>query len=387
MVTRKDMEALEAKTLAPYATRSGESRGRKHPEEEHPFRTAFQRDRDRIIHSRAFRRLEYKTQVFVYHEGDHYRTRLTHTLEAVSLARVIARALRLNEDLAEAIALAHDLGHPPFGHSGETVLDRLMGDHGGFEHNLQGLRVVELLEDRYPDFPGLNLTWETREGILKHNAPSDTPGAQGLHPELEPDLSSSLEARIADLSDEIAYNNHDIDDGLTSDLLHPEDLQEVDLWRETFHSVRREHPDSAMRVLKHQTIRGIINRFVTDVIDHTEMRLRELGIASLEDVRTCREPLVCFSPEMEEKKKHLKDFLFRQMYRNYRVVRMEDKTDRLLTDLFGAYLGRQEQLPPRIYEKCRAGIPERVICDYIAGMTDRFAQDEHRKLFDPHARV
>ncbi|MFQ5914007.1 MAG: deoxyguanosinetriphosphate triphosphohydrolase [Nitrospinota bacterium] len=387
MLTREEMEVREGRNLAPYAVRSVGSRGRKHPEQEHPFRTAFQRDRDRIVHSRAFRRLEYKTQVFVYHEGDHYRTRLTHTLEAVSLARVIARALRLNEDLAEAIALAHDLGHPPFGHSGESVLNRLMGDHGGFEHNLQGLRVVEILEDRYPEFPGLNLTWETREGILKHNVEYDSPQVRALYPELEPDASPSLEARIADVADEIAYNNHDIDDGLTSELLSPDDLEEVDLWRETFRRIRRKFPDSPMRVLKHQTIRGIINQLVTDLIANTTERIREAGIQRLEDVRACREPLVGYSPAMEDKNRQLKDFLFRRMYRNYRVVRMEDKTNRILTDLFQAYLNRQEQLPPRIYKKCQTEVPERVICDYVAGMTDRFAQDEHRKLFDPHARV
>ncbi|MBI2880601.1 MAG: deoxyguanosinetriphosphate triphosphohydrolase [Candidatus Tectomicrobia bacterium] len=387
MLTREEMEAWEAKSLAPYAVRSGGSRGRRHPEPEHPFRTAFQRDRDRIIHSRAFRRLEYKTQVFVYHEGDHYRTRLTHTLEAVSMARVIARALRLNEDLAEAIALAHDLGHPPFGHSGEAVLNRLMRDHGGFEHNLQGLRVVDLLEDRYPEFPGLNLTWETREGILKHNTDYDSPRWRDLYAELEPDLAPSLEARIADLADEIAYNNHDIDDGLTSGLLRPEDLEEVDLWREHFLRVRERFPGASLRVVKHQTIRAIINHLVTDVIESAAKRLCALGVHTLEDVRACKEPLVSYSPETREKNQQLKEFLFRRMYRNYRVIRMEDKTNRILTDLFQAYLNRQEQLPPRIYEKCKADLPERVICDYVAGMTDRFAQDEHRKLFDPHARV
>ncbi len=387
MLTREEMEAREEENLAPYAVRSGSSRGRKYPEEEHSFRAAFQRDRDRIVHSRAFRRLEYKTQVFVYHEGDHYRTRLTHTLEAASLARVVARALRLNEDLAEAIALAHDLGHPPFGHSGESVLDRLMGDHGGFEHNLQGLRVVELLEDRYPEFQGLNLTWETREGIMKHNTDFNSPKVREVYPELEPGLAPSLEARIADLSDEIAYNNHDIDDGLTSELLSLDDLEEVDLWRENFGRIRQSFPDSRMRILKHQTIRGIINQLVTDVIGNTEKRIQEMEIQSLADVQACGEPLVCYSPAMEEKNRQLKDFLFRRMYRNYRVIRMEDKTDRILTDLFGAYLNRQEQLPPRIYEKCKTEVPERVVCDYVAGMTDRFAQDEHRKLFDPHARV
>ncbi|MFQ5691528.1 MAG: deoxyguanosinetriphosphate triphosphohydrolase [Nitrospinota bacterium] len=387
MLTREEMEVLEEEKLAPYAVRSGRSRGRKYPEAEHLFRTAFQRDRDRIVHSRAFRRLEYKTQVFVYHEGDHYRTRLTHTLETVSLARVIARALRLNEDLTEAITLAHDLGHPPFGHSGEAVLDRLMRDHGGFEHNLQGLRVVEILENRYPEFPGLNLTWETREGIMKHNTPYDNPLARERYPELEPGLAPSLEARIADVSDEIAYNNHDIDDGLASELLAPDDLEEVDLWRGHFRRVREEFSGATERVWKHQTIRRIINDLVSDLIVSTERSIREMGIESLEDVQACREPLVGYSPEMEERNKQLKAFLFRRMYRNYRVVRMEDKTNRILTDLFQAYLNRQEQLPPRVYEKCRAGVPERVICDYVAGMTDRFAQDEHRKLFDPHARV
>ena len=387
MLSREEMESREAEHLARYAVHSGRTRGRTYAEEEHPFRTAFQRDRDRIVHSRAFRRLEYKTQVFVYHEGDHYRTRLTHTLEAASVARAVSRALRLNEDLAEAIALAHDLGHPPFGHSGETVLDRLMGDHGGFEHNLQGLRVVEKLEDRYPDFPGLNLTWETREGIMKHNTPYDNPRVRERYQDLEPDLAPSLEARIANLSDEIAYNNHDIDDGLSSELLHLEDLADVDLWRENFDRVREQSPKSSMRVLKHQTIRSIINVLVTDVVDDTERRIGGLGIETLKDVRGCREEVVCYSPEVAEKSKQLKEFLYRRMYRNHRVVRMEDKTERILTDLFHAYLNRQELLPTHIYQKCKTEMPERVVCDYIAGMTDRFAQDEHRKLFDPHARV
>ncbi len=387
MLIREEMESRELEYLIRYAVQSGKTRGRVHAEEEHPFRTAFQRDRDRIVHSRAFRRLEYKTQVFVYHEGDHYRTRLTHTLEAASLARAISRALRLNEDLAESIALAHDLGHPPFGHSGEAVLNRLMKDHGGFEHNLQGLRVVEKLEDRYPNFLGLNLTWETREGIMKHNTPNENPQIREKYQDLEPGWAPSLEARIADLSDEIAYNNHDIDDGLSSELLNIEDLADLDIWQENLKWTCKKSPTASMRVLEHQTIRSIINLLVTDVIEYTEKRIDQLGIETLEDVRSCPEEIVCYSPAVAEKSKQLKDFLYRRMYRNYRVIRMEDKTDRILTDLFQAYLNRQEQLPDHIYQKCKTQNPERVICDYIAGMTDRFAQDEHRKLFDPHAQV
>ncbi len=388
-MTREEMEDQEIRHLAPYAIRSRDSRGRKHSEAEHPFRTAFQRDRDRIVHSRAFRRLEYKTQVFVYHEGDHFRTRLTHTLETASMARTIARALRLNEDLAEAIALAHDLGHPPFGHSGEAVLNRLMEGHGGFEHNRQGLRLVEILEDRYPGFKGLNLTRETLEGIGKHTREFDRPGPEEVHPDLKPGPSPPLEAQVADLCDEIAYNNHDIDDGLSSNMLEPKHLMTIDLWRAHYEAAVSECPSAEFRVHKHQTIRRVINEQVGDVINTTEERLGALRVQNPDEVRAHPDRIVRFSEAVAEKNAALKAYLFRHMYRHHRVIRMENKADRILTDVFQAYLKRPEQLPPRVFEKIQTGSEgaERVICDYVAGMTDRFAQDEHQKLFDPHARV
>ncbi|MDP2689594.1 MAG: deoxyguanosinetriphosphate triphosphohydrolase, partial [Deltaproteobacteria bacterium] len=273
---------MEAQRLAPYASRSAETRGRRHPEAEHPFRTPFQRDRDRVIHCNAFRRLEYKTQVFVYHEGDHYRTRLTHTIEVAQISRTIARALGLNEDLAEAIALAHDLGHPPFGHTGEDELDKLMKDTGGFEHNAQSLRIVEELERKYPGFNGLNLTWEVREGIVKHNSEHDRPG---LNDEYETGKSACLEAQIVDIADEIAYNNHDIDDGISSEMLEPEALSAVALWRENFGEVKRQHPAADFKILKSQTVIRVINAQVTDLVETVLKTIEEKAIGSPGDVR------------------------------------------------------------------------------------------------------
>src|SRR5438876_1430099 len=274
---RAEFEAREAEVLAPYAMRSRDSRGRRHPEPEHPYRMAFQRDRDRIIHCSAFRRLEYKTQVFVNHEGDYYRTRLTHTMEAAQVTRGLARALSLNEDLAEAIALVHDLGHPPFGHAGERTLDRLMAPHGGFEHNAQSLRIVDVLEERYPTFKGLNLTWEVREGIVKHSPPYDKPLAR----DFEPGKAPCLEAQIVDYADEIAYNSHDIDDGLKSGLLTPEQLHAVPLWRETFGRMRREFPHAGFRIWRYQVQRTLIDEFVSDLIATVEARLREFSLDSV----------------------------------------------------------------------------------------------------------
>jgi dGTPase len=381
---RQTFEDLEDATLAPYAMRSRTSRGRVHAEPEHRFRLAFQRDRDRIIHSTAFRRLEYKTQVFVNHEGDYYRTRLTHTMETAQISRTIARALRLNEDLAETVALAHDLGHTPFGHAGEHVLNALMAAHGGFEHNRQCLRIVELLEERYPNFPGLNLSWEVREGIAKHSPPYDRPTAQRFDPGQAP----CLEAQIVDYADEIAYNSHDIDDGLKSGLLTADQLQEVTLWRETFGRVTRQFPRAGFRIWRYQVQRALIDDFVMDLIATVTTRLRDLGLDRVEAVRAHAQPIATFGPAMEAKRLELKAFLMENLYRHYRVMRMAVKAQKVMADLFHAYMSEPAQLPPHIAARWKAGEAQaRVIADYIAGMTDRFALDEHKKLFDPNERV
>lgn len=384
-MTRADLLEFEDRFLAPYATRSTASRGREYEEEEHAFRLPFQRDRDRIIHSTAFRRLEYKTQVFVNHEGDYYRTRLTHTMEAAQIARTVAQALRLNQDLAEAIALAHDLGHTPFGHAGERVLHRLMEPYGGFEHNAQSLRIVEVLEERYPQFRGLNLTWEVREGIVKHSPPYD----KDLARRFDPGAAPSLEAQIVDYADEIAYNTHDIDDGLKSGLLEAQQLEQVRLWRETFGAIRQQWPTAGFRIWRYQVQRRLIDLFVTDLVEHTRRTLARERIDSPEAVRSYGKPLVGFSEEVEEKRRELKQFLFDHLYRHYRVTRMMAKAQRVMEELFHAYRSEPGLLPPHVLARCtREGETlERVVCDYIAGMTDRFAVEEHRKLFDPAERV
>lgn len=357
--------------------------GREYPQEEHPYRSRFQRDRDRIVHSKAFRRLEYKTQVFVNHEGDHYRTRLTHSLEVAQISRGIARMLRLNEDLAEAVCLAHDLGHPPFGHSGQDVMNELMKDRGGFEHNRQSLRIVTVLEDRYPQFPGLNLSFEVLEGISKHFTDYDLPDGRGFHREGQ----ASLEAQIANLSDEIAYNNHDLDDGLRSGMISLEQLQKVEIWQELYEKVDAELPQIRLKVKVHETVRRLINRLVTDLVEQTMRNIEAGAVHSLEDVRKAPHSLVGFSEELRPKNAELKKFLFKNLYRHYRVERMADKAERILRDLFRAYTNNPKILPPWIFERAGREDPLRAICDYIAGMTDRFALEEHRKLFDPHARV
>jgi len=381
---REEFEALEDAALAPYAMRSRNSRGRAHPESEHRLRLAFQRDRDRIIHSTAFRRLEYKTQVFVNHEGDYYRTRLTHTMEAAQIARTVAQAVRVNQDLAEAVALAHDLGHTPFGHAGERVLHQLMAEHGGFEHNAQSLRIVDVLEERYPTFTGLNLTWEVREGMVKHSLPYDKPLAR----DFEPGKAPCLEAQIVDYADEIAYNSHDIDDGLKSGLLTPEQLQDVTLWRETYGRVRAEHPAAGFRIWRYQVQSALIDLFASDLIETIDRRVRTLRLDSVDAVRAHGKPLATFSDAMETKRLELKAFLMENLYRHYRVVRMAVKAQKVMADLFQAYMSEPAQLPPHIAARWTAGESRpRVIADYIAGMTDRFALDEHKKLFDPHERV
>jgi dGTPase len=383
MLGREDLERREQEILAPYAVKSAHSGGREYPEVEPPFRLAFQRDRDRIVHSTAFRRLEYKTQVFVNHEGDHFRTRLTHTLEVSQIARTIARSLQLNEDLTEAIALAHDLGHPPFGHAGERAMNEMMQPYGGFEHNQQSLRIVEVLEDRYPEFPGLNLTWETRDGLKKHQ-PRFLPFIVNS-PAVA--VAPSLEAQITDYADEIAYNNHDIDDGLTSQMIEIESLREVPLWEEHFLAIQCRSRQAPRKIQWRQTVRAIINSLVLDLCAETLRRLASSSLTTPEDVRHVPQPLVGFSQAMEHKNAELKLFLLEHLYRHYRVIRMAEKARRIIHDLFKVYVDTPRQMPPSFATRIAAEGTPRVICDYIAGMTDRFALEEHRKLFDPHARV
>ena len=381
LVDRAVLEAREDQLLAPYGMRSARSRGRRHPEPEDPLRTCYQRDRDRIIHSSSFRRLEYKTQVFVNHEGDNYRTRLTHSLEGAQIGRSVARALGLNEELTECLVLGHDLGHTPFGHSGERAMDELMKDHGGFEHNQQTLRILELLEERYPGFPGLNLTWEVREGVIKHQQDSDARAPA----EYAPGQAPTLEAQLVDFVDEIAYNNHDIDDGLASGMFTPENIRAVGLFREAHDEVLAEGIDE--RIMRHQVVRRIINRCIRDLLETTRRQLEAARISSVEDVRGAGRRLVGYSDDMAARVRELKEFLFRNMYRHYRVVRMGDKAGRIVRDLFESFVGEPLQLPPHYYERVEREGAHRVVCDYIAGMTDRFALDEHRKLFDPLVRV
>ncbi len=383
MLDRRYFETEEERRLSSYATLSSASRGRRHSEQEHAFRTAFQRDRDRIIHSTAFRRLEYKTQVFVNHEGDHYRTRLTHSLEAAQIARTIARALRLNEDVTEAVTLAHDLGHTPFGHSGEQAMNEIMRDHGGFEHNLQALRIVDFLEHRYLDFSGLNLTHEVREGIVKHSSRSRDTFPKEFQDGGEP----VLEAQLVDLADEVAYTNHDLEDGLSSQILTLDTLKQVRLWRRHFEPVR--YPDSGecTRLSIRKAVRDIINTLATDMIQQTLANLTQSGVRGLEDIRRQGNRLAAFSPSVEAEKRELKEFLFSHFYRDPRMIRMAEKACRVVQDLFRAYTSNPLQLPPHVEQRITAEGSERVACDYIAGMTDRFALDEHRKICDPHQRM
>lgn len=380
---RIEREIKEKGELSNLGALNSLSKGRQYPEEEHEYRLAFERDRDRIIHCSAFRRMEYKTQVFFYHEGDYFRTRLTHSLEVAQISRSVALALDLNETLAEAVALAHDLGHTPFGHAGERVMDNLMADDGGFEHNLQTLRVVDYLEDRYPNFPGLNLTWEVREGIGKHSTDYDQPEISVFG-----DNQPTLEAQIVELADEIAYNNHDLDDGLTSGMLDQEELWNVTLWRTVTESIKSQMPDVSRTMLKHEGIRRIINMQVSDLIVNIGRKIEAMGISNREDLFLAPERVAAFSPEMEEMNRELKNFLLENLYEHYRVTRMAEKAQRILTDLFNAYFEKPKQLPPTTYRKIENnGSVKRVICDYMAGMTDKFALEEYKKLFDPHEKV
>jgi dGTPase len=380
--TRQDLEQIEENTLTPYALRSNQSRGRAYPEDEPGYRTVYQRDRDRILHTTAFRRLEYKTQVFVNYEGDYYRTRLTHTLEVCQIGQTIARALGLNQDLVEVIALAHDLGHPAFGHAGEQTLAGLMAEHGGFNHNTQSLRIVEKLERRYPDFPGLNLCWEVREGMIKHETVYDRSDATGYDPELRP----PLEAQVVNAADEAAYTAHDLDDGLRSGMIGPAGLAGIALWEEMVRSTGvdvRTWDEMARR----RVIRRLIGTEVTDILEATERRIQEAGVTSLDDVRRQPGMLVGHSPEMAEKNGALKDFLYQNLYRHWRVVRMATKARLVIERLFAAYVAQPEILPPDVQARIAEEGLQRAVCDHIAGMTDRYALGEYGKLFDPLEKV
>ncbi len=370
MSVRSYLEEKENQSLAPYAMRSSESQGRQFKEPEHDLRTVFQRDRDRVIHSSAFRRLEYKTQVFVNHEGDHYRTRLTHTLEVSQIAKTLSRALRLNEDLTEAIALAHDLGHGPFGHAGEDALYELMRDHGGFEHNKQSLRVVEVLEDSYPDFHGLNLTYEVRLGLQKHE-----------------DECYFLEANLSDLCDEIAYDCHDLDDGLRSGLILPGQCENVSIWNESLKETFKIYPDISQSHRNRLVIRMLMNRMVGDLLEQTQKNIENFKIKSLEDLKKVSEPVAAFSKGFNVLKNELQDFLKKDLYQHYRVVRMTNKGKRLLAEIFRVYEECPGQLPDFVRRRSENEGLHRAICDYLSGMTDRFALEEYSKLFQPFERV
>jgi dGTPase len=380
--------------LAPYAAREATSRGRRYPEPPPQHRSEYQRDRDRIVHSAAFRRLVYKTQVFVNHEGDLYRTRLTHSLEVAQIARTVARALRLNEDLAEAICLAHDLGHTPFGHAGQDALNDCMADYDGFEHNLQSLRVVDELEERYAAFNGLNLTFECREGILKHCSVRNAQRLGDVGERFINRHQPGLEAQLANFADEIAYNNHDIDDGIRAGLIAVEELLEIPLFAQHHAAVVGRHPGLAGRRLVYEVLRAMINHMVIDLIETSAARLAAAGVASIAEVRTRPAYLMGFSDPLQEKNQQLKKFLRERVYRHYKVQRMTSKARRVIRELFTAFLDDPALMP----DEHRATGPRReslqgptgrarAVADYIAGMTDRYAILEHQRLFDPSERT
>ena len=376
-ITRQQLEEFEDQSLAPYGMRSRDTKGRAYLDNEPDYRTSFQRDRDRILHTTAFRRLEYKTQVFINYEGDYFRTRLTHTLEVAQIGRTLARALGGNEDLVESICLAHDLGHSPFGHSGEVALARLMKDFGGFDHNKQSFRIVTELEQRYPEFPGLNLTWEVREGMVKHESEYDVSDAKDFNPELR----GNLETQIANVADELAYTTHDLDDGLRSNMITPQMLEGIAIWQILSETFNWRGPVLS-EMDRHRMIRQMVGIMVTDMVEATDKRLKESKAKSALDIQKLNHNVVGYSEEMQRRNRELKDFLYKNMYRHYRVVRMQVKAERLISDLFNAYRTEPLMLP----KTAQAGIEqyglERAICDYIAGMTDRYAIEEHEKLFD-----
>lgn len=385
MQTRELLEAREDQWLAPYAMRSSRSRGRVVAEEEHAYRTAYQRDRDRIIHTTPFRRLEYKTQVFVYSEGDHYRNRLTHSIEVAQIGRTLARTLACNEDLTEAICLAHDLGHPPFGHVGEETLNELMKEHGGFDHQRHTYRILTELEQRYPEFSGLNLTYEVREGVVKHDTDYDIVDAEDYHPEER----GTLECQLANLADEIAYNTSDLDDGLRSGILTPNAINRLavaDLVWTTFDADA--HRDLHDNMTRYRFVRRLIGIQVSDVVTATQSRITTQHIGTLADLRAQKENVVGYSDDLHARNHELKRFLYENFYRHYRVMRMATKAARLLRGLFTAYVGEPRQLPNSVQARIEpAGSVEQAVCDYIAGMTDRYAIQEYKRLYDPEERA
>jgi dGTPase len=377
--TRNQLEEFEDQYLAPYGMHSKDSKGRAHPEDEPDYRTVYQRDRDRILHTTAFRRLEYKTQVFINYEGDYYRTRLTHTLEVTQIGRTIARALGANEDLVETICMAHDLGHPPFGHSGETILSRLMRDYGGFDHNKQSLRIVTELEHRYPDFPGLNLSSEVLEGIVKHETEYDISDAKAFNP----DLRGNLEAQITNVADELAYTAHDLDDGLRSEMINVSMLEGISLWGVLTESIGWRWSQQLDELTRHRLIRRLIGLEVDDLVSITDQALRRSGVRSPEELQRLPYNVVGFSEDMHRRNRQLKDFLYTNLYRHFRVVRMAVKAEQIITELFNAYRSEPTTLPKHVHDLIKERGLERTICDHIAGMTDRYAVEEHQKLFDP----
>jgi dGTPase len=372
------MEQEEAEVLAPYAVRSSETAGRVHPEPKHPYRMEYQRDRARVIHSRAFRRLEYKTQVFLNGTGDHLRTRLTHTIEVASISRTIARALGLNEDLAETIALAHDLGHSPFGHTGEETLNGLMRGHGGFEHNLQSLRIVEVLERKYPKFAGLNLSSEVIEGLKKHeklHAPAGPGEPEGRC------MNPSLEAQITNLADEITYYSHDLDDGLDFDLIHPKQLSKLEVWQHSYSEVRRHFPKLKRRDLTTYVIRCLIDREVQDVIETSAAAIGKSRVQNAGEVRLEKKPLIRYSPELRRANRELRKFLYKNLYYHPQVAGVNEQACALLGDVFNACLKKPELLGRNSARQIESEGLHRAVCDYISGMTDRYLLEEHARLF------
>jgi dGTPase len=373
----------EDEVLAPYAMHTRDSRGRRHPEAPHPFRTLYQRDRDRIVHSTAFRRLMHKTQVLVTQTNDHHRTRLTHTLEVAQISRTIARRLGLNEDLTEAIALSHDLGHPPFGHAGEQALEESMSGHGGFEHNVHALRIVEVLEYRYAEFPGLNLSWEVLEAMALHSRRREAPEIADFNGIGQP----LLEAQVADAADSLAYDAHDVDDALSVGLIAPEDLHDVALWRRALAEVEQRHGKLGPEQFQPTLIRTLVNGMVGDLLEHTLERLKKERIRTVAGVRAFPGSLVGQGTEMKAMKQELEEFLRRRVYWHYRVQRMAVKGARIVKALFGEFCRAPQLLPERYGRRIRDDRPERTVCDYVAGMTDRYAQDEYLKLFQPYTPV
>ncbi|MFA5270930.1 MAG: deoxyguanosinetriphosphate triphosphohydrolase [Candidatus Omnitrophota bacterium] len=387
-LSRQDIEAHEAKFLSPLAMKSSCSRGRRYLEKEHSYRSLYQRDRDRVVHSAAFRKLEYKTQVFIYHEGDYFRTRLTHTLEVAQIARTISKILRLNEDLTEAVALVHDVGHTPFGHAVESVLNEFMKEEGGFNHNEHGLRVVDVLEEKYPYFKGLNLSWETREGIVRHSLNTGQDFAVRFA-EFNQDNQPTLETQVVDVSDEIAYDNHDIDDGIKSGLISEDDLRKKSaLWNITYKKIKSQYSNLKSDLRVYLIIRNLINSQVTDLIDTTQKNAKKLKVKTYKDVKKCEKRIVSFSDELNFLRKELRHFLFEDLYFNWRVLRMSDKAKRFVSSLIGIYINNPQLLPPEFKSNSKNMHDiKRKICDYVAGMTDSCALNEHKKLFEPYEKV